>query len=94
LRAFFRWAVAKQIICNSPCDGLEAPSRERPGGRERVLDEDEIRLFWSGCEAIGAPFGDLFKLLLLTAQRMGSDLLSPASWWYTDLGHARRHGPS
>jgi integrase len=34
-----------------------------------VLSDDEIRWFWLACEEIGQPFGPLFQLLLLTAQR-------------------------
>ena len=31
--------------------------------------DTEIRVFWSGCDKLGWPFGPMFKLLLLTAQR-------------------------
>jgi integrase len=33
------------------------------------LTDEEIRWFWQGCGEIGWPFGPLFLLLLLTAQR-------------------------
>jgi integrase len=44
--------------------------------RDRVLTDDEIRWFWKATERAGAPFGPLFKLLLLTGQRLSevSDL--------------------
>jgi hypothetical protein len=38
--------------------------------RDRYLDDDEIKSFWQGCDQIGWPFGPVFKLLLLTAQRL------------------------
>jgi integrase len=43
-----------------------------------VLEDAEIRLVWLACEEIGEPFGPLFKLLLLTAQRR--DELAEATW--------------
>jgi integrase len=46
---------------------MKPPTKERT--RDRVLSDDEIRWFWQGCEEIDWPFGPLFKLLLLTAQR-------------------------
>jgi hypothetical protein len=36
--------------------------------RDRALSDDEVRLFWIGCDKLGWPFGPMFKLLLLTAQ--------------------------
>ena len=37
--------------------------------RDRVLSDDEISSLWKACEEIGWPFGPVFQLLLLTAQR-------------------------
>jgi integrase len=34
-----------------------------------VLSDEELALLWKGTEQLGAPFGPLFKLLILTAQR-------------------------
>jgi integrase len=67
LRALFNWAVEKDRIKASPTDGLKPPTKEQP--RDRALSDDEIRWFWSACEASGWPFGPLAQLLLLTAQR-------------------------
>ena len=67
LRAMLNWAVANDLIETAPTDGLKMPSPKVE--RERVLNDDEIRLFWLGCDKIGWPFGPMFKLLLLTAQR-------------------------
>jgi len=43
----------------------------------------EICAFWQGCDAIGAPFGPMFKLLLLTAQRR--DEVRLMRWEEVDL---------
>jgi len=67
LRALFNWAVEKDRISASPADRLKLPIKER--ARNRVLTDEEIRWFWQPCGEIGWPFGPLFLLLLLTAQR-------------------------
>lgn len=67
LRTFFGWAVANDLAPADPTAGVRRPAKEAQ--RDRVLSDDEIAAFWRGCEGIGKPFGPLFKLLLLTAQR-------------------------
>ena len=67
LRTLFGWAVEKDRIPANPCDGLRPPTKEK--SRDRVLTEDEIRAFWRAADTLDWPFGPLFKLLLLTAQR-------------------------
>jgi integrase len=58
------------------------------GGRERVLDDGEIVKFWRACGSveeggIGWPFGPVFKLLLLTAQRR--DEVAGMCWSELDI---------
>jgi integrase len=53
---------------------------------DRVLSDDELRLVWRGCEVAGWPFGDLIRLLLLTAQRLGE--VSTMRWRDLDLERA------
>ena len=67
VRRLFGWAVERDIIDASPVAGISAPTTEQP--RERVLTDDELRAFLRACDRMGAPFGPLFRLLLLTAQR-------------------------
>ena len=67
LRTLFGWAVEKDLIEKNPCDGLSPPTKEL--ARDRVLGETEIQAFWKATDDLGWPFGPLFKLLLLTAQR-------------------------
>jgi len=68
LRTLFTWAKGRDIITTSPLDGIKPPSAEKP--RDRVLTEDEIRLFWQACDQMGQPFGNLYQFLLLTGQRL------------------------
>jgi len=81
LRALFNWAVEKDRISVSPADRLKLPTKER--ARDRVLTDEEIRWFWQGCGEIGWPFGPLFLLLLLTAQRR--DEVGGMRWSEVDL---------
>lgn len=84
LRAMLNWAVSNDLLEANPCDGLKMPAPLVE--RDRALSDDETRLFWLGCDAIGWPFGPLFKLLLLTAQRR--DELAQATWAEFDLDKA------
>src|SRR6516225_3576172 len=51
--------------------------------RLRALSDDELRWFWQACDETGWPFGPLFKLLLLTAQRRGE--VAGMAWSELDL---------
>jgi integrase len=67
LSSLFNWAVAEGIVDSSPVTGVRHRGKEV--SRDRVLDDDELVRFWGACDAMGLPFGPLFQLLLLTAQR-------------------------
>ncbi len=88
LRPALDWAAEREIITGNPAAGIPDPDprRREARTRDRYLDDDEIKLFWPACAAIGWPFGPLFKLLLLTGQRR--DELAHAPWSEFDLGKA------
>jgi len=67
LRTFFGWAVANNLAVADPTAGVRRPAKEAQ--RDRLLTDDEIRAFWIAAGELGYPFGPLFRLLLLTAQR-------------------------
>ena len=67
LRTFFGWAVAGDIAPADPTGGVRKPAKE--ASRDRVLTDDEVGAFWKGAEQLGRPFGLVFRLMLLTAQR-------------------------
>jgi integrase len=67
LRTLFRWALDLDLITADPTSGTRP--RAKPVARDRVLADREVVLFWHGCEELGWPFAQLFKLLLLTGQR-------------------------
>ena len=67
IRGFFNWAVENGDLQQSPCARLKAPSKNRK--RDRVVDDSELQSIIAGAGQIGFPFGDIVRLLILTAQR-------------------------
>jgi integrase len=81
LGTLFNWAIEKERLTVSPVARMKRPTEEK--ARDRVLGDDELRWFWQACGEIGWPFGRLFKLLLLTAQRR--DEVATMTWPEFDL---------
>ncbi len=81
LSRFFAWCVERDVIEASPAHGIRKPAPEVK--RERVLSDTELALIWKAAEIEGYPFGDLVRLLMLTAQRR--DEVAGASWPEIDL---------
>jgi integrase len=67
LRAMFAWAVRRGLVEVNPCTSIERPGEETR--RDRTLTADEMRELWPVFVKIGHPFGDFFRVLLLTGQR-------------------------
>jgi integrase len=85
LRRLFRWAVSEGDIAISPIAGMEPPPL--PPSRDRVLSDVELRLVWQASETLGYPFGPLFRLLIVTGQRL--EEVSGLSWSELDKDAAR-----
>ena len=68
LKTMCKWAESRQLIASSPCAKVERPMKTE-ASRDRVLSDDELAAVWKGAEAIGWPYGDVAKLLILTGQR-------------------------
>jgi integrase len=66
LRRFLNWALERDLIDFNPAARISMLPEQR---RDRVLSDAEIRLAWGAFGEMGYPFGDLFKLLLVTGQR-------------------------
>lgn len=69
VRKMFNWMVEHGMIDISPCAGMKAPGK--PGSRDRVLTDDELKVIWMSAAGIGLPFGTIVQLLMLTGQRRG-----------------------
>jgi integrase len=81
LKTLFSWALDNELADADPTARVRKRVKEVP--RDRALSPDEIRHFWAGCDKLGWPFGPLFKLLLLTAQRR--DEVGAIEWRELDL---------
>ena len=68
LSGMFKWLKGERRIAVNPCP--DAVPLEPFIVRDRVLSDAEIKLFWQACDAEGEPFGNILKLLLLSAQRL------------------------
>lgn len=67
LRRMFNWAVERDIIENSPCQQVKAPSQEK--ARDRVLSDEELGFVLRAAKKLEAPFGPYLEMLTLTLQR-------------------------
>jgi integrase len=81
IRAMFNWALRRGVVDAVPTSLVERPGEETK--RERNLSPEEIIAVWRGTEAIGNPFGDFYRLALLTGQRR--DEVAGAQWAHIDL---------
>lgn len=72
LSGFFNWCLERDAITVSPVQGVKAVAKEK--SRDRVLSDDEIRLFWLACERAGYPWKQAGQTLLLTGQRLNEVL--------------------
>lgn len=67
IRKFFNWCKSKDIVQQSPCEGIVAPTRER--SRDHVLSDDELRAVIRAAREIGFPFGSIVEAMAFTGQR-------------------------
>lgn len=81
---FFHWCADDDLIPLSPY----RPKRVRIAlgerqSRDRVLTDDELRAFWAATDEIDATYRDVYRILLLTGQRLND--IARASWSEIDL---------
>ncbi len=67
LKAFFGWAVGRGYLETNPAVGISKPSREIT--RDRTPSVDEAVEIWDAAGDLGYPFGQIVRLLILTASR-------------------------
>jgi integrase len=68
LSKMFSWLVQQRRIETNPCSNVHRPDASEK--RERVLSDGEIAKLWTATEKLGAPFGPVIRLLLLTGCRL------------------------
>lgn len=69
LSAFTRWAWRRGYTETDAGAGLSKAVSEKP--RDVVLSVAQVREIWAATFKLGDPWGPLFRLLLVTAQRRG-----------------------
>lgn len=71
IRKMFRFAVQRDILEHSPCDGVVMPAPLNRG--DRVLSETEIETLWNSLDSchVSDEIRRAIRLILLTGQRPG-----------------------
>jgi integrase len=69
LKVLFGDALRRGVLDANPVAMVRKPTRER--SRERSLTDAEIGWLWRASGAMGWPWGDFFRVLLLSGQRRG-----------------------
>jgi integrase len=68
LSAFFTWAIAEGLLPDDAVNPVTGTATADEGGsRDRVLTDDELRIVWRSLR--DDPYGDIVRLLILTACR-------------------------
>jgi|GEM_PF-551823 Phage integrase family. len=70
LRAMIAWGIVEKHLTRSdnPCEKLENNLPKKRRG-ERVLADEEMQLAWVAAGTLGYPFGPVYRLLQVTANR-------------------------
>ncbi|MEI6127356.1 MAG: site-specific integrase [Pseudomonadota bacterium] len=86
IRKMFRFAVQRDILEYSPCDGVVMPAPLNRG--DRVLSESEIKTLWYSLDTchVSHEIRSAIRLILLTGQRPGEVIGMHRSeiddrWW-------------
>ena len=86
LHKLFNVVIQLDVVELNPVTATRKPGVEQQ--RDRVLTHDEIRTFWTACEALPLEMRAAWKLRLLTAQRGGEvfgmrwqDMDLEGGWW-------------
>jgi integrase len=86
IRKMFKWAVDKDILEHSPCEGVKMPAPLNQ--RDRVLSSDEIKNLWSNLDTchVTDEIKRALRLILVTGQRPGEVIGIHTSeiddkWW-------------
>jgi integrase len=98
LSKMFKWLLQHRRIELNPCSTVHRP--ETPQARDRVLTNAELVKFWQATGKVGAPFGALLKLLLLTGARLNevagmrrSELSDDGTTWSIPGTRTKNHRP-
>ena len=80
-KRFFNWCVSRDLLDVSPANGIAKFSNEV--SRDRVLNESELEKVLNATFKMRYPFGPLFRILLMTGQRLNE--VSGLTWSEIDM---------
>ena len=83
-KRFFNWCVSRDLLDVSPANGIAKFSNEV--SRDRVLNESELEKVLNATFKMRYPFGPLFRILLMTGQRLNE--VSGLTWSEIDMPSA------
>ncbi len=66
-KMLFNWAVDRDLVPANPCERIRPPAK--PSERDRVLSDAEITAVWRASYLLPTPYGEMYRMFLLTAQR-------------------------
>ena len=67
LKMLFGWAVDRDLLAANPSERIRPPAKTVE--RDRVLSDDEIAAIWHTTYQMPAPYGQMYRMFLLTGQR-------------------------
>ena len=81
LKRFFNWCLSRDLLIISPANGIGKAKTE--SSRDRVLSASELKSIYQATYRMDYPFGPLFRLLILTGQRLNE--VAGCTWEEFDL---------
>lgn len=67
LKMIFNWAAGRDMIVHNPTSGVKPPAKTVE--RDRVLSDEEIAAVWNATLDLPTPYGEMYRMFLLTGQR-------------------------
>ncbi len=67
LKMLFNWAVDRDLLPANPCERIRPPAKTVE--RDRVLTDAEIAAVWKASHQLPTPYGQMYRMFLLTGQR-------------------------
>jgi integrase len=90
VRHMMRWAKGRDLLTVDPTEGIDKPFTER--SRDRVLDDRELAAVWQAADALGSPWREYVRLLVLLGQRRTET--AALRWSCLDLRAKAWHMPA
>jgi integrase len=67
LKMLYNWAVDRDLLPANPCERIRPPAKTVE--RDRVLTDAESAAVWRASYQLPTPYGEMYRMFLLTGQR-------------------------